>query len=647
MFKKPRLFLYFILFCRILTGSSVQAGNIDFEFFKDKYPDNSTITLSNEVTVTYFFEEDSGVLKAKSNHKIAILALEDGAKELELIQLPFSSFTEVNIISARYYLLDSLGEKKIREKVKVKYAEVKDYFIDGIFYNDLKVKQFTSRRGVFEKSVLVYEYEIIYHDLKFLTKFMALYPNEVVEHFSFIVKHPDKVKVEVKQFNIDPNIWQIENKTNNGMIEKQFEIYNLHIAVHDYNLPPSYYLPHFILLTRNYEKNGEIVNLLNSVDDMYAWYSTLVNELDPDDEKIRLLVNDLIQNKKTEVDKIESIFQWVQENINYVAFEDGLAGFKPEEADLVIDKKYGDCKGMANLLVVLLKAAEIPAYHTWIGTRRLPYDYSFPSLAVDNHMICAVEYENGYYFLDATDKIAKWDYPPSHIEGKSALIGKGDSYEIVKVPVTNAERNSVKIVATIRINKNSIADIQGKIYLTGLERSIYLNWYKHASLQKKSEAHQLVPSQFFENFNSTLEDSPWLIVDVLEIDFKGIITGNFVMSKDMFYLYCEPGESTAGIDNAANLPIFINNKHITSYDITYVLSNNLALVSVPDNITITSENKQSSYTASFVQQANTINFKSAFEINQLFIPSKEIRDWETMASLRNRFIATPIIFKTK
>ena len=647
MLNKSGLFLYFILLCGNLTVGSVQAETIDFEFLKDKYPDNSSITLSNEITVTYFFEEESGILKAKSNHKIAILALEDDAEELELIQLPFSSFTEVNIISARYYLLDSLGEKKIREKIKVKYAEVKDYFIDGIFYNDLKVKQFSSRRGVFEKSILIYEYDIIYHDLKFLTKFMVLYPNQVVEHFSFTVKHSDKINMEVKQFNINPNIWQIESNAANGMMQKMFEIDNLHIVASRNNLPPSYYLPHFILLTRSYEKNGKVVNLLNSVDDMYAWYNTLVNELDPDDEKIRLLVSDLIRNKKTKADKIESIFQWVQENINYVAFEDGLAGFKPEEADLVMDKKYGDCKGMANLLVVLLEAADIPAYHTWIGTRSLPYDYSFPSLAVDNHMICTVEYEDGYYFLDATDKSAKWDFPSSHIEGKSALIGMGDSYEIVKVPVTKAERNTVKIIATIKINNNSIADIEGKIYLSGLERSFYLNWYKHASLQKKSKAHQLVPSQFFENYISTSDNSPWSIDDVLEIDFKGKISGNFVLSKDQLYLFCEPGESTAVMDNTADLPIFINNKHITSYDTTYVLSDNLALVSTPENIAITSENRQISYTASIVQQANTVKFNSTFEINQLFIPTNEIRDWETFASARNRYIATPILFKIK
>ena len=45
----------------------------------------------------------------------------------------------------------------------------------------------------------------------------------------------------------------------------------------------------------------------------------------------------------------------LQNNINYVAFEDGLGGFIPRGAASVCDKRYGDCKDKSLLLVTLLR----------------------------------------------------------------------------------------------------------------------------------------------------------------------------------------------------------------------------------------------------------------------------------------------------
>ena len=57
--------------------------------------------------------------------------------------------------------------------------------------------------------------------------------------------------------------------------------------------------------------------------------------------------------------------------------------------DYVATKKYGDCKGMANLLTEMLRSVKLDARRCWIGTNHIAYDYSTPSLSVDNHMICA------------------------------------------------------------------------------------------------------------------------------------------------------------------------------------------------------------------------------------------------------------------
>ena len=44
---------------------------------------------------------------------------------------------------------------------------------------------------------------------------------------------------------------------------------------------------------------------------------------------------------------------------------------------------------MANLLTCMLRSIHLDARRCWIGTKHIAYDYSTPSLSVDNHMICA------------------------------------------------------------------------------------------------------------------------------------------------------------------------------------------------------------------------------------------------------------------
>lgn len=141
--------------------------------------------------------------------------------------------------------------------------------------------------------------------------------------------------------------------------------------------------------------------------------------------------------------KISSIYKFVQQKIRYVAFEEGEAGYRPDAPSEVIRKRFGDCKGMAMLLATLLNGAGIEAYVASVGTRRIPFRISdFPTLAATNHMICVVPEDSGNLFLDATNQsISMYDVPYS-IQGKDAMMFKDDGFEMVEIPVRDAEWSS-------------------------------------------------------------------------------------------------------------------------------------------------------------------------------------------------------------
>jgi hypothetical protein len=192
------------------------------------------------------------------------------------------------------------------------------------------------------------------------------------------------------------------------------------------------------------------------VKDLYGWYSTVCADIGNNPGELKERVAGLTAGKKTDMEKIESIFYWVQDNIRYIAFENGIMGFKPDAAQNVLKNKYGDCKGKANLLKEMLRLAGYDARLTWIGTSDLPYDYTLPSLAVDNHMICTVILNGKKYFLDGTESfIALNDYA-QRIQGKQVLIEDGKNYILDRIPDFPAERNKVKKITRISLDNDII-----------------------------------------------------------------------------------------------------------------------------------------------------------------------------------------------
>jgi len=163
--------------------------------------------------------------------------------------------------------------------------------------------------------------------------------------------------------------------------------------------------------------------------------------MDTHNEAISAKAKEITLGLNADMDKIKAVFYYVQDNIRYIAFEDGLAGFRPEKADEVLRKKYGDCKGMANLTRMLLTALGFDARLCWLGTDHIAYDYQTPSLAVDNHMICGLIYKGKTIYLDATQTYLGINDYAERIQGRQVLMEDGDKFILSRIPVEGVSQN--------------------------------------------------------------------------------------------------------------------------------------------------------------------------------------------------------------
>jgi hypothetical protein len=267
------------------------------------------------------------------------------------------------------------------------------------------------------------------------------------------------VKYLVKGNNADKVVFTREER--HGEIVYHFRVTDWAAEKAYADAPDSrWYSTHVIFYIEKYlNEKGETISYLANPDDLYrldhGYLKNINKEAGPE---LRHIVDSLSAGARTMEEKARRIYGWVQQSIKYIAFEQGMEGFIPRDANLVCSRRFGDCKDMSSILTLMLRTAGVPAYYTWIGTRSLPYTYTeTPLPMVDNHMICTIRLDDRYLFLDGTDPTCVFGMPSEGIQDKQALVAINDSaYKILTVPVQDQATNQLTDSTTLELTDQGL-----------------------------------------------------------------------------------------------------------------------------------------------------------------------------------------------
>ena len=358
----------------------------------------------------------------------------------------------------------------------------------GVFFDDTRSTTF-SFPAVAPGARTVSDYTVRLPDARFL---MPFYVGSYVptRHAELTITAPKSVKISYKIFHAEQTPIAFTTQEKGGSVVYRWTADNLPSPPREDEGPESaYYLPHIVYYIEEAPTAAGPRKVLGGVNDLYAMYAGFTANLDQQENPaLRHIVDSLVVGAKTEEDRVKRVYYWVQDNIRYVAFENGMSGFVPREAGLVCGKRYGDCKDMANLTREMLRMAGVKAYLTWIGTRDLPYRYSeLATPGVDNHMIATYEARPGQYvFLDATSKYTPYGMPSSMIQGKEALLALDATHcKIVNVPVMDKARSQSVDVSRLVLDGSGLVG-QGQLALAGYPK--IFQSYHLDGLDKEEEA---------------------------------------------------------------------------------------------------------------------------------------------------------------
>jgi hypothetical protein len=444
--KSAGLTLAAVCFLSLTSFSQQYADRIPE--WKKQFPKEDAVASSYKETIDFFLNATplpgEGKVKATVQREISLVPLKD------YIKYEDGLFYYDEMVIDNLKVTNPEGKEIRPEKLCGPYQQ------EGIFHSDSKLCVVKFAMGEKGKPFKL-SYQSNYRDVKYLT---SHYFHEHLPSVDRVIQFniPSWLELDLREFNFAGNVIEKTSVKEGDITKVTFRFKDVPAYLSEPQSPNhAITYPHVISVAKAYKEGASRTTLFESVKDLYGWYSSVCSEIGNKPDELKTTVAELTANKKTDLEKIESIFYWVQDNIRYIAFENGIMGFRPDAAQNVYNKKYGDCKGKANLLKEMLKLAGYDARLTWIGTSDLPYDYSLPSLSVDNHMICTVILNGKRYFLDGTeDYIALNDYA-QRIQGKQVLIEDGKNFFIDKIPQFAADRNKEKKVAKLAITNDQLA----------------------------------------------------------------------------------------------------------------------------------------------------------------------------------------------
>ncbi|MCW3805227.1 DUF3857 domain-containing protein [Plebeiibacterium marinum] len=597
--------------------------------------------------LNYFYVidiKDDSLMVTQTNEKEVELVNEN-SKGFTKDQIFFSSFTSVSDIDAYSLIPEDDGYKKY----KVEQFQETHNTDASIFYDDSKTIQFAYPS--LEKGSKTYlKYTINYKNPRFLRScyFQSFLP---VAHSKVCVKVHRDVELGFKIFNGD-----VANVGFKEYRKGKFRFYEWEAEnVQPYHYSGGKYFginhfsPHIALYIKSIKHDGVTKGYFGTTEQLYNYYYDFVaNVNDTISDDLKNTVGKITAGLNDE-DKAKAIYYWVHNNIKYVAYEHGYAGFIPANAFEVFQKRFGDCKGMSSLLKAMMDLAGLPTFYTWVGTRHIPYKYSdLPLPSADNHMIATRIVGDSLVVLDGTFKYMDYGVYPFHLQGKEILVGKGPGdYKVYKIPITPSAYSVVTDSVSFSLD-GGIVKGESKMMYSGFNKVELA--YTMDGVQQDN--YEKVFSRIFNKGNNKFRVTEQQVSNLFEYEVPAYVQYSFEiedyiktvgeeifvnMNLDKPYqgMLVDTSETVAPVQN----DFYCSEKYITrfripqGYEVTYIPKDGAF------------NNEEFSYSMKYYKDGDDIVLEKEFKSEFFLLLEDKIPEWNKMIKDLNRNYRRTLVLK--
>ncbi|MBW2528260.1 MAG: DUF3857 domain-containing protein [Deltaproteobacteria bacterium] len=226
------------------------------------------------------------------------------------------------------------------------------------------------------------------------------------------------------------------------------------------------------------------VSTAPSWDGLGRWYWGLVRDRLDVDDTVRQRAQELTRGLSADRDKVVAVYQFVANEIRYVALEFGIEGIRPRRAALTLARGWGDCKDKSALIISLLREVGIDAELVLVRSG-LRGEITTPtaSLAPFDHAIVWVPSLDLY--LDGTAESTGSGELPAMIRGAAALRISPAGPKRVELPQPAAGQSVERRRFELRVAPSGRVDVHARLQSEGVTAPAWRRRYQAASTRRE------------------------------------------------------------------------------------------------------------------------------------------------------------------
>lgn len=251
-----------------------------------------------------------------------------------------------------------------------------------------------------------------------------------------------------------------------------------------------------------------------------SWFEERINpqlEINPD-----LIPSELTEVSKngSQLDLAKACFRFVQTQIKYIDIENGINAIIPRQCEKVLKNGLGDCKDMATLLTALYRHFGLEAYSAISRTNSKEDVFNFPSIGLANHTICALKFEEEWYFLDATEDACLFGDASIQTLGTEVFLVGYDGDPFLAVDENPRSKCVAELNYTLR--EDMTLDLEMSTF-GKMNHFLY-----HTQLKEKN------PGEVIKSVLGQISGVEWTIASVSIQDSVSTIQASATMSPSMY-----------------------------------------------------------------------------------------------------------------
>ncbi len=607
--RNVRMFLYKYIFCQLVI-ITLFTGRLFAQYPASTIPDSLKTNAHLVVREYYNTYELLSVNKGKITVKKIITILDKNGENQAILAIPYDKNSSVNI--NKIVLYDKTG-KKIKT---AKQSDIHDSpaFSSYELYSENRVKYYIPDQAEYPYTVEYVWNQNMDNIISFGTWQPVSDYNMSLEHAKLTFIHQADIKVNKKELMIKgthsvikgENVTELWELNNIAAIED--EPYSVSLK----NLVPCVYLMPEKLLYDKYEGNA------GNWEQYGKWVYNLYTDRDKisDAEKIKII--SMLENVPDTLERIKTLYKYMQDNSRYVAITMGIGGFQPFDAETVHETGYGDCKALSNYMHSLLKIIGVRSYPALVaaGTTKVNIFHDYPNFQQFNHVILSVIYNKDTIWLECTNQQIPFGFLGDFTDDRDVLLLTEKGGRFAHTRRYSAQDNLRTCYSEFNIYPTGAADGSSRTIYRGLqfgEMESFLS--KSYDEQKKwLYSNSMIPSLQILDF-SVESDRNSLPSAELKDTFKSKNYCSFSGKYMLLPLNNINVQKSLQKMLKTRLSDVLINKSFIDYDtITYYLPDNYRIESIPGNISINSEFGNYSYSVS--SDKNKIIYTRQFLINE-------------------------------